>query len=122
MTPGDFQELSEAEISIVASAFAGVGGLLFYLLGVEKGQPFHLSSCVLHVAISIFCGVIVFAILSALGVKPLVAAGFCGLAGWMGERLLKLLELVVRLRLGVAPVPVEHETEEKKKDGDAKLR
>jgi hypothetical protein len=116
MLPSDFHELSEAEISVVAGAFAGVGGLLFYLLGVEKGKPFHFWSCALHVAISIFCGVIVFAILSALGVKPLVSAGLCGLAGWMGERLLKLLELVVRMRLGVATVPVRtEETEEKKK-------
>lgn len=107
MTPGDLHELSEAEITVVAGAFAGVGGLLFYLLGVEKGRPFHLWSCVLHVAISIFCGVIVYAIFVYAGVPPLVAAGISWLAGWMGDRLLKLLELVVRIRLGVAPVPYD---------------
>ena len=76
--------------------FAGFCGSLSYFLKVEEGHPFRWTEFILHTTISAVCGLITFEIM-----PPQVAGALCGMSGWMGTRLLRILEIVIRKKLGV---------------------
>jgi len=78
---------------LVAFGFAGLCGGLNYLLKVEEGKEFSWLELILHTIISGVCGLGTFVILRHLaGFEPDVCGAFCGVAGWMGTRLLRILE------------------------------
>lgn len=78
---------------MVAFGFAGLCGGLNYLLKVEEGKEFSWTELILHTVISGVCGLGTFVILRHLaGFEPDVCGAFCGVAGWMGTRLLRIIE------------------------------
>lgn len=81
----------------VSCIFAAVCGSLSYLLKVEEGKQFKWTEFVLHTVISAVCGLITYTTLRNLaGFDPDVCGAFCGIAGWMGTRLLRVIEIRVQ--------------------------
>lgn len=97
-----FQHLTSLDIAGICTVFAGFCGALSYFLKVEEGHPFRLREFLLHTTISAVCGLVSYELLSFYGVPPQVSGALCGMAGWMGTRLLRILEIVIRKRAGVS--------------------
>lgn len=97
-----FQHLTSLDIAGICGLFAGFCGSLSYFLKVEEGHPFKWSEFVLHVVISAVFGLMTYEVLSYYGMPPQVAGACCGMAGWMGTRLARIIEIVIRKRLGVS--------------------
>ena len=95
------QEMSRVEISGVCAAFAAVGGCLNYWVKVVEGRPFSLREVVVYTATSAFAGFVSFELLDYCGFPPGVCAALCGMSGWMGTRLLRIGEAVIKTRSGV---------------------
>lgn len=97
------QHLKEFAVDIgISAAFAGLCGALSYAAKHEEGKPFKLSEFLVHTAISAVCGAISFVILHDLcGLAPTVCGSLSGVAGWMGTRLLKIIEVCVAKKAGV---------------------
>lgn len=97
------QHLKEFAVDIgISTVFAGLCGALSYAAKHEEGKPFKLSEFLVHTAISAVCGAISFVLLHDLcGFAPTVCGSLSGIAGWMGTRLLKLIELYAAKRAGV---------------------
>lgn len=88
--------------SLIATLFASIGGLLYFLSTQEEGKPFRWRACFIQVAVSAFSGLIAYiCVINFAGVSPDVGGAFSGVAGWMGTRLLKIFELAFRKRMGV---------------------
>lgn len=81
--------------------FSGLCGSLSYLLKVTEGQKFSWLEFILHILISSMCGFFTYQILNFYGVPPQVAGALCGMAGWMGTRFLRIIEIAFRKKLGV---------------------
>lgn len=96
-----FQSLSNLQIAGICACFAGLCSSLSYLLKVEEGHPFKWREFALHISISAVFGLMTFEVLDFYGFPPQIAGAVCGAAGWMGTRLIRLLEIVVRKKLGV---------------------
>ncbi|WP_282197638.1 phage holin family protein [Turicimonas muris] len=85
---------------VISGGFAAVCGGLSYLLKVEEGKPFKFSEMLLHTLISGVCGLVSYIALHHLaGFDPDVCGAFSGIAGWMGTRLLRVIELRVRKKI-----------------------
>lgn len=102
-----FTQLSELSVTAICGGFAAVCGALSYFLKVEEGHPFKWSEFLLHTAISAVCGLMAYELLSYWGMPPKVAGALCGMAGWMGTRLLRILEIAIRKRAGVTKEELE---------------
>jgi len=89
------QEMSRAEIASVCAVFGAVGGYLNYWVKVTEGRTFSLREVIVYTATSAFSGFIAFELLDYLGFPPGVCAALCGMAGWMGTRLLRIGEAIV---------------------------
>lgn len=89
-----FRSLSEEAILGICSGFAGVCGALSYLLKVEEGKPFDLKEFLLHTTISAVFGLITYELLSYEEFPPQVAGALCGMAGWGGTRLIRIIEIL----------------------------
>ena len=96
-----FQQLNELQVAGICALFAGLCSSLSYLLKVEEGHPFKWREFALHITISSVFGLMTFEVLDYYGFPPQVAGALCGAAGWMGTRLIRILEIVVRKKLGV---------------------
>ena len=99
--------LEELQILGCAGGFAGIGGMLHYLLKVQEGKKFSWRELFLYACISSFAGLIAYEILSYCAVPPEVAGALCGLCGWSSTRLLRLVELVAYQRANVKREDVE---------------
>ena len=95
------QHLHEFAVDIgISTAFAGLCGALAYGVKREEGKPFKWSEFLLHTAISAVCGAISFVLLHDLcGFAPTVCGSLSGISGWMGTRLLRLVEAYLTKRL-----------------------
>lgn len=87
----------------ICSGFSGLCGGLSYLLKVEEGKPFKWGEFVLHSGISAVFGACAYSILDYYGVPAQVSGAICGMAGWMGTRGIRLVEVLVIKRSGVSP-------------------
>lgn len=96
-----FQQLSNLEIASICSVFAGFCGALSYSLKVEEGHKFKWREFFLHTLISAVFGLVAYELLDYYGMPPQVSGALCGMAGWMGTRLIRILEIVIQKRLGV---------------------
>ena len=96
-----FQQLNELQVAGICAAFAGLCSSLSYLLKVEEGHQFRWREFALHISISAVFGWIASEILGVYGFPQEVMHAVCGSAGWMGTRLIRILEVVLRKRLGV---------------------
>lgn len=90
------QEMSRVQIAEVCAAFAAVGGFLNYWVKVTEGRSFSVREVIVYTAVSAFAGFMAFELLDYLGFPPGVCAALCGMAGWMGTRLLRIGEAIVR--------------------------
>lgn len=103
------QHLSSIDIAGICAVFAGFCGSLSYFLKVEEGHPFKWSEFVLHTLTSAVFGLMTYEILSYYGMPPQVSGALCGMAGWMGTRGARILEIVIRKRAGVTKEELEGE-------------
>lgn len=95
------QEMSRVEISGVCAAFAAVGGFLNYWVKICEGRDFSLREVVVYTATSAFAGFMSFELLDYCGFPPGVCAALCGMSGWMGTRLLRIGEAIIRNKTDV---------------------
>lgn len=105
--PDLFKNLSHEGFLLLGGGFAGLCGSLSYLLKVEEGKPFKWSEFLLHLAISAAFGVIAFEIMTFEHIPDEVAAGICGMSGWMGTRIARIIEIVIRKKLGISKQDME---------------
>ena len=84
-----------------ASGFAGVCGALSYLLKVEEGKPFKWSEFLIHTATSAAFGYIAYEALLWRAFSPEYASALCGVAGYLGTRCVRIVELFLRKKLGI---------------------
>lgn len=104
------RQLSEEAILAICGGFAGVCGSLSYLLKVEEGKKFSWPEFALHTAISAVFGLITYELLSYEEFPPNVAGALCGVAGWGGTRLIRIIEIIlpkivaaiIRKKLGIS--------------------
>lgn len=89
------QDMSRVQIAEVCAAFAAVGGFLNYWVKVTEGRSFSVREVVVYTATSAFAGFMAFELLDYLGFPPGVCAALCGMAGWMGTRLLRIGEAII---------------------------
>ena len=89
------KSLPEGAIVAICGAFAGSCGSLSYLLKVEEGKPFSWREFALHTTISAVFGLIAYEILSYESFPPQVAGALCGVAGWGGTRLIRIIEIIL---------------------------
>lgn len=96
------QMIDDIKDSLIAVAFASVGGLLYFLSNLDGEKPFNMKACLIQVAVSAFSGLIAYiCVINFAGVSPDVGGAFSGVAGWLGTRLLKIVELAFRKKMGV---------------------
>ena len=100
--------VKEAQNLLIAGAFASLGGLLHYLLKVKEGAKFEWGVMFLHMAISAFAGLISFSGLTHFGADPTFAGSLSGVAGWMGTRFMRILEVVSLKRAQVEKEDVDN--------------
>ena len=98
-----FQNLSDLEVAGICACFGGLCGMLSHLLKVQEGKPFLWSELLLHTAISAICGLCAYEVLAWYGVPPPVAGALCGMAGWMGTRFIRIVEIKLHSHMGVSP-------------------
>ena len=110
-----FQHLTSLDIAGICGLFAGFCGSLSYFLKVEEGHPFKWSEFVLHTLISAVFGLMTYEILSYYGMPAQVSGALCGMAGWMGTRGARIVEIVIRKRVGVTKEELEGENHADKK-------
>lgn len=85
---------------MISGSIATLCGALSYLMKVAEGKPFRLWEFVLNASVSGVCGMACYAFLRQIDSLSLDMIGACcGLAGWMGTKLIKLLEDKVQKRL-----------------------
>lgn len=99
--------ITELQTVACAGGFAGVGGMLHYLLKVQEGKAFSWRELLLYTVISSFAGLIAYELLAYFAVPPEVAGALCGLCGWSSTRLLRIIELVAYQRANVKKEDVE---------------
>ncbi len=85
---------------MIASLMGGLGGVFYYLTSIEEGKKFSWFSFILNTFISAFSGLFAYICIRHLaGLDPDVCSCFSGVAGWMGTRLWKLVELRVTKKI-----------------------
>lgn len=94
-------ELGRAEIAATCASFAALGGFLNYWVKICEGRPFSLREVVVYTCVSAFCGFMSFELLDFAGFPPGVCAALCGMSGWMGTRLLRIGEAVIKNKVDV---------------------
>ncbi len=94
-------DMSRVQIAEVCAAFAAVGGFLNYWVKICEGRPFSAREVVVYTAVSAFAGFMAFELLDFFGFPPGVCAALCGMSGWMGTRLLRIGEAMIRNRAEV---------------------
>lgn len=97
----DLTQLTRLELAEVCAAVGAVGGALNYWLKTVEGKPFIWKELMMHVATSAFSGWIAYEIFDYMGLPPGLSAALCGLSGWMGTRLLRIVEAVLKAKAGV---------------------
>ncbi|WP_302432100.1 phage holin family protein [uncultured Sutterella sp.] len=89
------RQLPEEAVLAICGCFAGFCGALSYLLKIEEGKRFSWSEFALHTTISAVFGLIAYELLSYENFPPQVAGALCGVAGWGGTRLIRIIEIVL---------------------------
>jgi hypothetical protein len=92
----ELQEMNRVNIAEVCAAFGAIGGFLNYWLKVVEGHPFSIREVAVYTATSAFSGFIAYECLDYLGFPAGVCAALCGMSGWMGTRLLRIAETMLK--------------------------
>ena len=101
-------ELGRVEIAEVCASVGAIGGFLNYWLKVCEGKTFSWKELAMHLSTSAFTGWMVYEILDYIGLPPGVCAALCGMSGWMGTRLLRIAEIIVKTKAGAEKQNAEH--------------
>ena len=99
------------DVVAACGGFGSLCGALSYLLSVEEGKPFRWSEFALHTVISGVFGWIAYVVLAYEGAPHELAGALCGVAGWGGTRLIRLLQIFCRKRLGVTKEDLHNDCE-----------
>ena len=83
-------------IAEVCACFGAVGGFLNYWLKCVEGHTFSIKEVVVYTCTSAFSGFITYECLDYLGLPPGLCAALCGMSGWMGTRLLRIAETIIK--------------------------
>ncbi len=92
---------SEWTIGAICTGFAVLCGWVRYLTGVEAGRHFSWKAFFLEGVSSGTFGAMAYGVLSAYGIPPGCEGAACGMAGWLGAVLAKIVLAVIMKRLGV---------------------
>ena len=84
-----------------AGIFAILSGVVSYLTSVQEGRPFKWSEFVLNVISSGLAGVVSCGILLHYQMDIEFTCALCGVAGWLGTRFWKIVDVLVFRRIGV---------------------
>lgn len=95
------EQIEEVRHICVSASFAAVGGALSYLLKRKEGEKFKLTEFILHLGSSAFAGIIAYHIIHYTGLPPEPSGALCGIAGWLGTRVMRIFEIYFANRLGV---------------------
>ena len=106
-------QLRDALTAILYVFFATLAGALSFLAQVQEGKKFLWGEFFLHCSISAMAGYITFQLMVYTGLPESVSGALCGIAGWMGTRLMKILEYVFLRRLGVDATQAQKEQNNK---------
>ena len=85
----------------VAGIFASLSGFVSYLTSVQEGRPFKWTELVLNVISSGLAGVVSCGILLHYQMDIEFTCALCGVAGWLGTRFWKIVDVLVFRRVGV---------------------
>ncbi len=96
VTPEQWSEIRDVAL---CSTFAAVSGALSYLVKVREGQMFKWGEFFLHFAVSALAGIVAYHVLHYLNVPVDLAGALCGIAGWSGTRLMRVLEIIMLMRV-----------------------
>ena len=84
-----------------AGIFASLSGVVSYLTSVQEGRPFKWSELVLNVISSGLAGVVSCGILLHYQMDIEFTCALCGVAGCLGTRFCKIVDVIVFRRVGV---------------------
>ncbi len=99
--PDFIRELTHTDALIVSGGFAGVCGSVSYWLKVTEEKPFSWREFILHVLASAIFGLIAFEFASFEGMPNGMAGAIAGMSGWMGTRVARIAEVLIRKKLGI---------------------
>lgn len=112
------KSLSDGQVLGVCGLFASLCGGLSYLLKVEEGKRFRWGEFALHTSISGVFGLIAYELLKYEGLPPEVAGALCGMAGWGGTRLIRIIEIILpRIAAAIISKKLGISKEDLKDDG-----
>ncbi len=97
-----FQSLSDLQVGLLCFVFGGACGGLSYGVKVTEGKPFRWGEFFIFCATSAVCGLCTFEVLDAYGAPSQVAGALCGMSGWMGTRLPRMVEALWLRKHGVS--------------------
>lgn len=110
-TPEQWSEIRNISI---CSGFASISGGLSYLVKVREGKRFSWAEFVLHLGVSAVAGVIAYETLHYLDTPADLSGALCGIAGWMGTRMMRILEIFLVVKLGIGKTVLDQVNAEEK--------
>lgn len=116
--PDFIKELTHTDAMLVSGGFAGLCGSVSYLLKVTEEKPFSWREFLLHVAASAIFGLIAFEIASFEGMPDGMAGAIAGMAGWMGTRVARIIEVLIRKKLNLSDAEISDKTKIEDKNHD----
>ena len=101
------EHISDAAAAGIFAGFGTLSGVLSYLNAVLEGRPFRWMAFLVNASVSGACSFFVGEALLDYGLSLRITLAICGMVGWMGPHLPKLIESIfVRLtlrRYGIPP-------------------
>ena len=97
------EDLKEIHVFGLCILWAGVCGVLSYLLRVQEGHVFRWTEFLLLTAVSMVAGGLAFQLLHYWGAPPDLSGAVCGYAGWMGTQFMKFVGVIVLKKAEVDP-------------------
>lgn len=113
LTPEQFNEVRDASL---VTAFASITGCLSYLVQVYEGKQFSWIGFALHFMVSAVAGFITYLMLHSWSTPADLAGALCGIAGWMGTRMMRIFEILAYRRYGIDPTVTKPTQETKEGD------
>lgn len=115
--PDRLEQMRSVQNIAMSVGISGLASVLSYLLKVVEGKSFSWRELFVHGCCSSFFGYVILEFMLFRGYPIELCGAMCGLAGWGGTRLLRLLEVLVVKRSGVTKQDYER-AKEVLNDGD----
>ena len=98
--PDNLNHFQQLEAMVGVSVASSV---ISFLLKVQEGKKFSFFEFVLHISFSALFGAIAFEIMYQEGIPFHWAGALCGISGWLGTRVIRIAQVIVAKKFGVAP-------------------